>query len=320
MKNLLFKNACLPDAGKHPPAKGRCLMLWAAIALLLLGKPLTVSSQGYLPLPVENAVWSVSEAKLTMIGDTLINDVSYSKVFIHMYFNQFTPDALEYRCALRQDLSEGKVWVVWKGENQEKLLYDFSLEVGDQTVVTCSKYPKWDAMDQFDLNIEIESIEYVEYDGIMRKKLNLSYGFQEIEYWIEGIGSSYGLIFAGLSYLFIFDVEIPKLICFEVDGEMILQNNSSCYYSSGAGVEESKGESFAINAFPTIFAYGFSISSLYPITSFIVFSSSGQMILAEHLKNASIRHYVSTMAWKPGVYFLQVFAGKHMKVIKIVKS
>src|SRR5512145_3143890 len=96
--------------------------------------------QVYLPLPTSNAVWSVSEEKITMMGDTVINGVTYSKAYYHYGQTSLNTDSLVYRCALRQDLVAGKVWAVWRNSYQELLLYDFSLEVGQQETVTCAFY------------------------------------------------------------------------------------------------------------------------------------------------------------------------------------
>ena len=103
------------------------------IKLLIL---LTICStflhaQDHLPMLEENRVWSIMHEKHTLMGDTIINETTYKKLFFHSYIEEFTPDSLQYIAAMREDSLNQKVYFIWKNHEEEVLLYDFSLEVGN---------------------------------------------------------------------------------------------------------------------------------------------------------------------------------------------
>lgn len=95
----------------------------------LIGYQVNSQSKGI--FPISNAVWvGAYNVNGTPTGyyryeltqqDTVINNVNYRKVF----------DLNGYHLALRQDSANKKVFVILANEFDEKLLYDFSLKVGN---------------------------------------------------------------------------------------------------------------------------------------------------------------------------------------------
>ena len=128
----------------------------------------------YIPLVNEEHVWSYCDvwrvgydeyslfySHFQMKGDTIIHGVSYKKVY-----NDCSANPTNYEAAIREE--NKKVYVVRSNEQQEKLTYDFSWEIGDCILIDDNCY--W----------EISKIDMVEIDGKLRKRFD--------NYIIEGIG------------------------------------------------------------------------------------------------------------------------------------
>ena len=94
---------------------------------------LSIKAQEYRPFPTENAYWvhytqelyppfPVKYFHYGINGDTIINAQMYHKIW--------HSDG-SYRCALREDVANKKVYIINSGSSEEKLLYDFDLKIGD---------------------------------------------------------------------------------------------------------------------------------------------------------------------------------------------
>ena len=98
-------------------------------------------------------------------GDTLINDVSYKK----MYKDD------KYECAIRQ---EGKKVFALFPNLEESLLYDFALNGGEEYIYS------------IDQQIKIIETDTIEVYGKKYKRQAIDFGYGE--YIVDGIGCKYG--------------------------------------------------------------------------------------------------------------------------------
>lgn len=118
-------------------------------------------------------------------------------------------------------------------ENEQGLLYDFSAKVGD-TINTVNKFVEF----RDSIAFKIINIDTVEYFGIDRKRLevyDILYGCTD--YWIEGIGSEYGL----LRPIFCVTGGFSKLLCVYQQSTQIYQNpqRNTCYeFDSETGLKD----------------------------------------------------------------------------------
>ena len=113
-------------------------------------------------------------------GDTIINGTPYNKLW------QTTDSTFTnwYYARAMRETPDGKVYQL--GSDGEELLYDFSLEVNEHFITE---------INGCEINLEVESIDSITLlNGERRKRINFVY---EIESWIEGIGSTYGLLNVG---------------------------------------------------------------------------------------------------------------------------
>jgi hypothetical protein len=122
---------------------------------------------------------ALTQYKYYLKGDTVIDNTHCTKMF-----SAKGSDAAQYIGAMRED--GRKVYLYERGKTEARLLYDFSLKVGDP-VVADSKYP-----------CKVESIEEVTVKGRKLKKMNLletatnEYMPEPVETrwsWLEGVGS-----------------------------------------------------------------------------------------------------------------------------------
>ena len=220
----------------------------------------------YHPMPDSNAVWRVDyswamcypicwQYQYTISGDTLIGSKSYSKLYMSgiqesSWFN--------YYCGgMRNDTINRKVYFVDTNSTNEKLLYDFTLTVGD-TIFSMDTlmYPN---------NFIIDSIDSVLVGSNYHKRFNLGGGpFISI---IEGVGSTRGLF--ELYHLGWEDYY--TLVCFSYNVEIYPSGTTACplITSQMIGIKEQHSENVNV------------IISPNPITS--------NSILSLNDKNTSIK-------------------------------
>ena len=108
--------------------------------------------------------------------------------------------------------------------DDEVLLYDFNLTVGDTVTVN------W-----FNERLIVLEESETEVNGTMRRQLGLGMYFGEgkevDEYWVEGVGSTYGFLNSGNEA---FVGSFVYLLCYHEDGDLIWTNEefTSCMLNS----------------------------------------------------------------------------------------
>jgi hypothetical protein len=163
------------------------------------------NKQPYQPLVVENAHWEVGfystenpiwapyqMYQYLICGDSILNGQQYKKLF-YRDLDDADPEHIlseEFYGLMREDTLNRKVYAInsynYYNEcpiNDEFLLYDFDLEVGDTTdMCLLSQWGQWIIYD-------------INYETIFNKERRLFYQFNNSwEYIIEGVGSNYGLL------------------------------------------------------------------------------------------------------------------------------
>ncbi len=174
------------------------LLIFSTLCLLAIDS----YSQSYIPFPDSNAEWEsvwyepypIIYSKLltyTISGDTIINELHYNKLMRAWINAACSKDTIsyEYWGSFRNDTVERQVFFIPAYWQNEVLLYDFSLNVGDTIPDTYQNelYPE----------LVVEAIDTVLVEGISRTRftywnipdpLNLHF------YVYEGIGSDWGLL------------------------------------------------------------------------------------------------------------------------------
>jgi len=162
----------------------------------------------------EGKTWNVvtcsfgcSTESFRINGDTLLDQTRYNKLY---YTYDTTLNNWIYYGGIREN--NDKVYMYYKFDENERLLYDFTLAAGD----VFSTYYNW-----CNINLKLESIDSVTLlNGEQRERFN----FMGSESWIKGIGCSLGLVYVGF-YICEFDVYRELSCCFE-NNEQIYQSPS----------------------------------------------------------------------------------------------
>ena len=286
------------------------------IFLLLFSSRLFAHS--YIPFPDSSAWWTVdvhhasfpaNQGQYFISGDTIINTLSYHKVFLI----DTTQMTVSYQLAMRQDTIAEQVYM--KGVNfPEFLAYDFSLAVGD------TFYADSFATEFFTVSV----VDSILIQGQYRKHLHLiptQFGcicLCEPD-WIEGIGSLYGLLPVQCS-----EFAVVSLVCFSHFNQQIYPDTGNCYSLLTTGIEDKiRYESITIS--PNPFSSNISISITKPFSKQILLSIKnlmGQIVFQESENNNSetFNHTISADFLPRGIYFLEAIIGGNRYIKKIVKD
>lgn len=188
-----------------------------------------------------NTIWSENNIKYSYIfNDTVsINDTLYHHI------NSHSDTLIQYNSNVEQTylVREDGNKVFWREPflNQEFLIYDFSLSIGDSIYVTPRTGISYDS-----ILLYCENVDTIEVIGIMRKRLTMktinasAYYDTDIEYWYEGIGSDLGLFNSGHLGLVFIDQVDPKLFCCHKVFDQIYQDSitNSCHGSGTASIDK----------------------------------------------------------------------------------
>jgi hypothetical protein len=162
-------------------------------------------------------------------GDTVFNSFLYHKLSFKFEFVQLPDGNLMYTDYgvigyIRQDTVQEKVYYFQKSDDQEYLLYDFNLEIGD----TC---PPIYAHNYQPPLILINKDSVLETNGFRGRLILLPPGggvFDTVKI-VEGIGSESGLFTAsGMCFEY-----CEWLACFQEDGETIYSSDMYNSYPFG---------------------------------------------------------------------------------------
>jgi len=268
----------------------------------------------YHPFPEDSAIWVVdnyaqppacngycSTVAYRMYGDTLINAISYNKLWVESFmfvgpFNppyNYVPD--NYIGAIRQDSINKKVYYIDASMTSDTLLYDFDLAVGDTLPQTyCTN-----GLPQPSIVSGIDSILMSNSYHKRFKFANTISGF-DTDYLIEGVGAG-----GGLFYLYEFFEGGPVLNCFrEAD-------THNCAYTF-AGIFEHDNKSL-LSISPNPFAIETTLHSdnIFHDATATVYNCYGKIV--KQMKNINGNTVTLTREDIPsGMYFLKM-TEKEMK-------
>jgi hypothetical protein len=213
-------------------------------------------SQSFAPIP-DSAVWTVTHCflfsklayplhkKFVTFGDTLIGGVNYARVYSIDYATTSSGnpdtlylDSLQYEGALRE--SGGKVYIIPHTSASAETLYDFTGDVGDTiSIVDYFGGPTASQGGYRYLKEMIASIDSVPIDGSYRRRYFFpASGYHPPEYWIEGIGSTFGLLWP---FMDITD-NVFALSCLTVGGVPLYYDSANAGSVCGDSVDPFCGD------------------------------------------------------------------------------
>lgn len=299
--------------------------------LLLCICILSTKAQNYVPFPDSNCVWNVgwfsnNSNRVKIQGDSVHNNLQYKKYYIS-YDTSFVNAQYTYMALVRQDLLSKRVFGIPGGSNQEKLMYDFSLNVNDTITVSSLGFTSG-----LPPRVKVVAKDSILIAGQFRKRLTLTSGYSWsagllYERWIEGVGSDYGVFLNGLCSYLVFDWCYPKLNCQTVNGQLVYGSNGNCFLQPcGTGVgnaETSMETATEVVIYPNPGKGLFTVSLPYQKRS-NEFRLAIYDIMGSQIRNLIVHSdtKVDLSDLADGIYLLKVFTshGQEIYRSKLIKQ
>lgn len=274
------------------------------VAFLILGQ--LANSQSF--VNTQNR-WNVSEGyysgTATLIyhydGDSLHNDVHYKKMYA---WHDSTFTSKGYVGMLRE--VQSKVWYVPPFVEEEGLLYDFSLNVGDTIDVIsmfCWSYPEYGLVCQSIDSIQLETGEY--------RKRWIFEGWSG-DMWVEGFGSLFGPVHSRV-YDCVADYYV-ELLCLYHDDILVYSNPSYsfCYINTLSIPEVKSGYPVLISPNPVRTGNSVQLKATFEIDKLEIYTSKNVRI--KQFAGFEMRdNLFETIRFTPGLYII-IITGRNGEV------
>jgi hypothetical protein len=275
-----------------------------------------LTGQTYNPLIENGKSWNVLTSTMAeyftstyfLHGDTLIEGTTYQKLYEKSKYY----GSGNYAGAIREETTTREVYFRGSSETSEKLLYDFSLQVGD--TVSIMSYSGWKG---FQLTFRVDSADQVlDENGLTRRRMFLDdLSFKTGEIWVEGIGSMQGLISPG-NLFYMADLNWQSL-CTSIDENPVYYNPvfDTCTYDL-VGIPDLTHDPAHIRIFPNPVS-GISVlevdgNSKGPIT-IEVLDITGHAIKKETA--GSNRFLINNQDYPPGLYLIKATDNDQVNVV-----
>jgi hypothetical protein len=283
-------------------------------------------SQEYIPLLNDSNTWYYTyllEGWVSQIikikGDTIYDSIEY-KIIDYEY-----PTFMDWPVSgfIREDIVKQQVYFLrdrWYYDDEEMLLYDFSIEPGD----TVKLYAEW--FDR-DTTFIVDSVSIINFSVDSNRIYYLSGPSKQPNYtyhpvWIEGIGT--------LGFNLFSPTYQPQsqaaLSCFYSGDSLLYQSsysleNGACYYETWS-VEDLS--TFNLNIFPNPFSQSINIEGDYS-NSYLrieILDITGKTLWHQQITNNTgyIRQIIELDHLLSGFYFLKLSSDNKIETIKIIKN
>jgi len=263
------------------------------------------SSWNILSIQVENETGIVNiprhTTKIYFDGDSILNSKTYKKVF-HCFDDEFCQNPIFYGLIREENQ---RTYFVFSYEadfdlpndTDEYLLYDFSAELNDIIQLDIPGIPVEVEEEFRTISIQVSNIDYININGVLKKKIKLTYPNSEIivDIWIENLGS--------LTDFYTIDRRPgfgKVLSCYFQGDELVYKNPEfPCYHATSIStVEQHNDIHFWIQS-------GILNLEFYtPVTGNIsIFDTAGKTLYNDKLLNQS-HSFIKMTDFVSGIYLL----------------
>ena len=240
----------------------------------------STTAQEYLPFPQDSAVWYSVKSwpepfppppiwyytyKFEANGDTLINNIEYTKFYLNGTFGNRTGFTGAYR--ILPDSNRVYYYDTW--DTVEYLVYDFNMLPGDSVLIHGGN-----------LFICVDTGSVILNNGISHKTQTMFVPFSNncYQYWIHGLGSlGIPLLepYWGCGYTF---ESAYDLTCFFYKDELIYEWLDNPYFEGCIGTNVGHEENYIDNSFSL---------SPNPVTgtSYLIYNSTNKILLDYQIIN-----------------------------------
>lgn len=244
--------------------------------------------------------------------DTIIDGKSYKKLYSFTE-REFDIETATFVCGIRENENK-QVFVASYHNQQEFLLYDFSLTEGDSILA--------ESNGEYDLYFNVTDVDTIDYNGVERRKITLQFYNYAWVTWIEGIGNIEGLLMDWRSYTMVMDpMPNVRLRCYEYNEECLYSDFSfnesiyDCYTPLYTGLEENETQN-NILLYPNPAKERLYINTSIPIKQMSICNLLGQEI--QKYNNLETTSSINISGLNEGVYFVKIYTEKAVLSKKIV--
>ena len=244
--------------------------------------------------------------------DTIIDGKSYKKLYSFTE-REFDIETATFVCGIRENENK-QVFVASYHNQQEFLLYDFSLTEGDSILA--------ESNGEYDLYFNVTDVDTIDYNGVERRKITLQFYNYAWVTWIEGIGNIEGLLMDWRSYTMAMDpMPNVRLRCYEYNEECLYSDFSfnesiyDCYTPLYTGLENNEFES-EVSVYPNPAKDYFCINSSAPIKQLIICNLLGQKL--KEYNTSEITSSIDIIGLNKGVYVVKIYTDKAVFSQKII--
>ncbi len=285
------------------------------IIFILANCSLVGFNQTYVPLLEDENTWNVlfsavpwpypfdttySTTTYKINGDTLINSILYKKMYST---DEETPQNWDLFGFMREDTTK-KVWLKFDNDDEEYLMYDYSINPGDSIKVGFGGQE----------DLFVDSVTIITIEGTSLKKYWFSCLVNPYyhEYWIEGIGSNQGIVWSGSAS---FVGGFSRLLCLSKNGLLYFMNPdySTCYLNT-VGVDAIRSEPFVIYPNPAKDFIAIKHLKGFEIKSITILDLIGRIVKEFDSDNTSL----DIASLSKGIYMLRIITGQDQFVKKIM--
>lgn len=246
--------------------------------------------------------------------DTIINGENYKKIYSFTE-REFDIETATFVCGIRENENK-QVFVASYHNQQEFLLYDFSLTEGDSILA--------ESNGEYDLYFNVTDVDTIDYNGVERRKITLQFYNYAWVTWIEGIGNIEGLLMDWRSYIMAMDpMPNVRLRCYEHNEECLYSDFSfdesidDCYTSLYTGLEENETQN-NILLYPNPAKERIYINTSIPIKKITICNFLGQEI--KNYNTLQVQSSIDISGLNEGVYFVKIYTEKAVHTTKIIKE
>jgi len=295
------------------------LQLIIPLCLFFLLAGLNNKAHAYKKMLGDTTTWKVlyfwsGTFEIICHGDTIINSKNY-KILHYDDPDDINPTRLFF---LREDSLEKRVWVLPQDSVNEKILYDFSLDIGD------SIYLDFHPANEFYFPSGWYYVESITNYNLISSTVNKFTLYQKSNpvykvYWLEGVGNTYSPIYTLEQKI---EPNYPEVLCMFQDSEDIYRHptwDTCSYFNTSANFDLTKEKMVDIYPNPNSGKFVLKIE-LQRKTEFQIqlTSNTGQIIYSESVVASFYKKEIDFSGYAKGVYALKVVSDGGVVTKKVI--
>lgn len=285
------------------------LLFKIIIGLALLFTRFDSSAQNYTPFPEDSAVWTLqykpyntgvwpSQATyLTITGDTIINTMSYNKLY---------EVGKKYLCGYRNDISNKRVYIIRADSSNEELAFDFNMQI-DSTITDFANNPF--VVKHVD-SVLLNNMTYKAYYNYKANTYNSYFAL------LEGIGSR--SFVASLLKVVLTGGDLV-ITCFEERNfkqEDIDKMTTGCYKPFNVNGSSFEFKTSLVKVFPNPCKGQLLIEGIETMKKIKVFNVTGQLeVILSSFDKSGNQYQIKLPENLNGLYWLEFDNGHRTKIV-----